>query len=228
MPAIICFHIFTASFVISKIWPVLRLRLFQPRFHVNSDGRETNANIFDFLEFYASKVFFKIIIRKHMLSLLPHKMKSLNKTFTLVSAGFETCQDRQRRLLLDEKVVMWQSRDMLSYHVNTQIVGRYMIIIFSEGFGALQWKKMKFEVKFCLSLVSMLSAILWYEAPFISLAVRQFGTTWYWSFRISRQTFSVGWVERNSFLLGLVSLTNMNNCWDAQVLLYQCIHHFIE
>ena len=145
-----------------------------------------------------------------MIYLLLHKMKSLNKTFTLVSAGFETCQDRQRRLLLDEKVVMWQSRDMLSYHVNTQIVGRYMIIIFSEGFGALQWKKMKFEVNFCLSLVSMLSAISWCKTPFISLAVPQFGTTWYfilksryWSIRISCQTFSVGWVERNQFLLGL-------------------------
>ena len=72
---------------------------------------------------------------------------------------------------------MWQSRDMLLYHVNTQIVGRYMIIIFSDGFGALQWKKMKFEVNFRLSLVSMLSAISWYKAPFISLAVPQFGTT---------------------------------------------------
>ena len=73
-----------------------------------------------------------------MISLLAHKMKSLNKTFTLVSAGFETGLDRQRRLLFDEKMVMRQSRDMLSYHVNTQIVGRYMIIIFLEGFGALQ------------------------------------------------------------------------------------------
>ena len=121
--------------------------------------------------------FFFSVIRKYMISLLAHKMKSLNKTFTLVSAGFETCQDRQRRLLLDEKLVMWQSRDMLSYHVNTQIVGRYMIIIFSDGFGALQWKKMKFEVNFRLSLVSMLSTISWYKAPFISLAVPQFGTT---------------------------------------------------
>ena len=75
--------------------------------------------------------FFFSIIRKYMISMLPHKMKSLNKTFTLVSAGFETCQDRQRRLLFDEKMVMRQSRDMLSYHVNTQIVGRYMIIIFT-------------------------------------------------------------------------------------------------
>ena len=174
--AIICFNIFTASFFISKIWPVLRLRLFQPRFHVNSD-EETPALILSiFWSFTHPNVFFSII-RKYMISLLAHKMKSLNKTFTLVSAGFETCQDRQRRLLLDEKVVMWQSRDMLSYHVNTQIVGRYMIIIFSEGFGALQWKKMKFEVNFCLSLVSMLSAISWYKAPFISLAVPQFGTT---------------------------------------------------
>ena len=155
MSAIICFNIFTASFFISKIWPVLRLRLFQPRFHVNSDGRDISTNIVYFLEFYASKCFFLSIIRKYMISLLPHKMKSLDKTFTLVSAGFETCQDRQRRLLLDEKVVMWQSRDMLSYHVNTQIVGRYMIIIFSEGFGALQWKKMKFEVNFCLRLISV-------------------------------------------------------------------------
>ena len=136
-----------------------------------------STNIVYLLEFYASKCFFLSIIRKYMISLLPHKMKSLDKTFTLVSAGFETCQDRQRRLLFDEKVVMWQSRDMLSYHVNTQIVGRYMIIIFSDGFGALQWKKMKFEVNFCLSLVSMLSAISWYKAPFISLAVPQFGTT---------------------------------------------------
>ena len=136
-----------------------------------------STNIVYLLEFYASKCFFLSIIRKYMISLLPHKMKSLDKTFTLVSAGFETCQDRQRRLLLDEKVVMWQSRDMLSYHVNTQIVGRYIIIIFSEGFGALQWKKMKFEVNFCLSLVSMLSVISWYKAPFISLAVPQFGTT---------------------------------------------------
>ena len=39
-----------------------------------------------------------------MISLLPRKMKSLNKTFTLVSAGFETCQDRQRRLLFEEKM----------------------------------------------------------------------------------------------------------------------------
>ena len=92
-----------------------------------------------------------------MISLLAHKMKSPNKTFTLVSAGFETCQDRQRRLLFDEKMVMRQSRDMLSYHVNTQIVGRYIIIIFSEGFGALQWKKMKFEVNFCLSPIYLVS-----------------------------------------------------------------------
>ena len=98
---------------------------------------DTSTNIVYFLEFYASKCFFSII-RKYMISLLAHKMKSLNKTFTLVSAGFETCQDRQRRLLFDEKMVMRQSRDMLSYHVNTQIVGRYMIIIFSDGFGALQ------------------------------------------------------------------------------------------
>ena len=133
-----------------------------------------STNIVYLLEFYASKCFFLSIIRKYMISLLPHKMKSLDKTFTLVSAGFETCQDRQRRLLLDEKVVMWQSRDMLSFHVNTQIVGRYMIIFFSDGFRALQWK-MKFEVNFCLSLVS--SAISWYKAPFISLAVPQFGTT---------------------------------------------------
>ena len=177
MSAIICSNVFTASFFISKIWPVLRLRLFQPRFHVNSDGRDTSTNIVYFLEFYKSKCFFFSIIRKYMISLLPNKMKSLNKTFTLVSAGFETCQDRQRRLLFDEKVVMWQSRDMLSYHVNTQIVGRYMIIIFLEGFGALQWKKMKFEAKFCFNLISMLNAISWYKAPFISLAVPQFGTT---------------------------------------------------
>ena len=131
MSAIICFNIFTTSFFISKIWPVLRLCLFQPRFHVNSDGKDTSNNIVYFLEFYTSKWFFFSIIRKYMISMLPHKMKSLNKTFTLVSAGFETCQDRQRRLLLDEKMVMWQSRDMLSYHVNTQIVGRYMIIIFT-------------------------------------------------------------------------------------------------
>ena len=38
-----------------------------------------------------------------MISLLPHEMKSLNKTFTLVSAGFEICQNRQRRLLFEEK-----------------------------------------------------------------------------------------------------------------------------
>ena len=99
---------------------------------------------------------------------------------------------------------------MLSYHVNTQIVGRYMLIIFSEGFGALRWKKMKFEVKFCLSLVSMLSAISWCKTPFISLAVPQFVATQYlilksryWSVRISCQTFFVGWVGRNQFLLGL-------------------------
>ena len=103
MSAIICFNIFTASFFISKIWPVLRLRLFQPRFHVNSDGRDISTNIVYFLEFYASKCFFLSIIRKYMISLLPHKMKSLDKTFTLVSAGFETCQDRQRRLLFDGK-----------------------------------------------------------------------------------------------------------------------------
>ena len=65
---------------------------------------------------------------------------------------------------------------MLSYHVNTQIVGRYMLIISPEGFGALQWK-MKLEVRFCLSLVCMLSAISLYKAPFISLAVPQLGTT---------------------------------------------------
>ena len=57
-----------------------------------------------FLEFYASKCFFCSIIRKYMISLLPRKMKSLNKTFTLVSAGFETCQDQQRRLLFEEKM----------------------------------------------------------------------------------------------------------------------------
>ena len=112
-----------------------------------------------------------------MISLLLHKMKSLNKTFTLVSAGFETCQDRRRRLLFDEKIVTSQSRDMLSYHVDTQIVGRYMLIIFPEGFGALQWKKMKFEVNFCLRLVSMLSVISWYKTPFILSAVPHFGTT---------------------------------------------------
>ena len=175
--AIICFNIFTASFFISKIWPVLRLRLFQPRFHVNSDGRDTSTHIVYFLEFYASKCFFFSVIRKYMISLLAHKMKSLNKTSNLVSAGFETCQDRQRRLLFDGKMAMWQSRDKLSYHVNNQIVGRYMIIIFPEGLGALQWKKMKFEINFRLSLVSMLSATSWYKAPFISLAVPQFGTT---------------------------------------------------
>ena len=49
------------------------------------------------------------MIRKYMISLLLHKMKSLDKTFTLVSAGFETCQDRQRRLLFDEKVLMWHA-----------------------------------------------------------------------------------------------------------------------
>ena len=48
-------------------------------------------------------VFFFSIIRKYMISLLPHEMKSLNKTFTLVSAGFEICQNRQRRLLFEEK-----------------------------------------------------------------------------------------------------------------------------
>ena len=101
--AIICFNIFTSSFFISKIWPVLRLRLFQPRFHVNSDGRDTSTHIVYFLEFYASKCFFFSVIRKYMISLLAHKMKSLNKTFTLVSAGFETCQNRQRRLLFDGK-----------------------------------------------------------------------------------------------------------------------------
>ena len=145
---------------------------------------------------------FLSIIRKYMISLLLHKMKSLNKTFTLVSAGFETCQDRRRRLLFDEKIVTSQSRDMLSYHVDTQIVGRYMLIIFPEGFGALQWKKMKFEVNFCLRLVSMLSVISWYKTPFILSAVPHFGTTQYlilkskyWSIRISCQTFSVGWVE---------------------------------
>ena len=90
------FNTFTASLFITKIWPVLRLRLFQPRFHVNSDGRDISTNIVYFLEFYASKCFFLSIIRKYMISLLPHKMKSLDKTFT-----------------------MWQSRDMLSYHVNT-------------------------------------------------------------------------------------------------------------
>ena len=102
MWAIICFNICTASFFISKIWPVLRLRLFQPRFHVNSD-EETPALILSiFWSFTHPNVFFSII-RKYMISLLAHKMKSLNKTFTLVSAGFETCQDRQRRLLFDGK-----------------------------------------------------------------------------------------------------------------------------
>ena len=47
-------------------------------------------------------MFFFSIIRKYMISLLPHEMKSLNKTFTLVSAGFETSQNRQRRLLFEE------------------------------------------------------------------------------------------------------------------------------
>ena len=67
------------------------------------DGRDTGTNIVHFLEFYSSKCFFFSIIRKYMISLLPHEMKSLNKTFTLVSAGFETCQNRQRRLLFEEK-----------------------------------------------------------------------------------------------------------------------------
>ena len=56
----------------------------------------------------------------------------------------------------------------------------------------------------------MLSAMSWYKAPSISSGVPQFGTTLYlilksryWSIRISCQTFSVGWVERNHFLLGL-------------------------
>ena len=80
--------------------------LFQPRFHVKSDGRETSTNIVDFLEFYVSKCFFFNVIRKYTTSLYPHMMKSLNKSFTLVSAGFEICQDRQKRLLLDEKIVM--------------------------------------------------------------------------------------------------------------------------
>ena len=95
----------------------------------------------------------------------------------LLLTGFETCQDRRRRLIFDEKIVMSQSRDMLSYHMNTQIVGRYMLIIFPEGFGALWGKKMKFELNFCMNLVFMLSAISWYKAPFVSLAVPQFGTT---------------------------------------------------
>ena len=74
---------------LTRFW----VRLFRPRFHVNSDGRETSTNIIDFLEFFASKCFFSII-RKYMISLLSHKMKSLNKTFALVSAGFQTCRDR--------------------------------------------------------------------------------------------------------------------------------------
>ena len=97
-------HLFHTTF--SKILPVLRVLLFQPRFHVKSDGRETSTNIVDFLEFYTSKCFFLNVIRKYTTSLYPHMMKSLNKSFTLVSAGFEICQDRQKRLLFDEKIVM--------------------------------------------------------------------------------------------------------------------------
>ena len=36
----------------------MRLRLFLPRFHVNSDERDISTNIVYFLEFYASKCFF--------------------------------------------------------------------------------------------------------------------------------------------------------------------------
>ena len=82
-------------------------------------------------------MFFLNVIQKCTISLFPDMMKSPNMPFTLVSAGFEICQDRQSRLLFEEKIVMWQSRDMLSYHVNTYIVGRYMLIIFPVGFGAL-------------------------------------------------------------------------------------------
>ena len=68
------------------------------------------------------------------------------------------------------------SKPIVPHELFSSII-RNMVIIFSYRFGALQWKKMKFEVNFCLSLVSMLSAISWYKAPFISLAVPQFGTT---------------------------------------------------
>ena len=60
----------------------------------------------DFLEFYASKCIFLNVIQKWTISLFPDMIKGLNTSFTLVSAGYEMCQDRQRRLLLDEKIVM--------------------------------------------------------------------------------------------------------------------------
>ena len=152
----------------------MRLRLFQPRFHVNSDVRDISTNIV-----YLLNTTIKYLLLSHCEELLP-------VPFTL------------GRFLLNFKEA---SKPIVPHEVFSSII-RYMIIIFSDGFGALQWKKMKFEVNFCLSLVSMLSAISWYKAPFISLAVPQFGTTKYlilkiryWSIRISCRTFSVGWVE---------------------------------
>ena len=92
--------------IFQRFSPVLRLPLFQPRFHVNIDGGETSTNIVDFLEFYASKYIFLNVIQKCTISLFPDMIKGLNTSFTLVSAGYEICQDRQRRPLFDEKIVM--------------------------------------------------------------------------------------------------------------------------
>ena len=51
-------------------------------------------------------VFFLNVIQKWTISLFPDMIKGLNTSFTLVSAGYEICQDRQRRPLFDEKIVM--------------------------------------------------------------------------------------------------------------------------
>ena len=122
-------------------------------------------------------VLFLSIIRKNMISLLPHKMKSRNKTLYPSLSRIWNMSGSTKETAFWWKnghvAITWHAVVPCEHSNFRQVHDHH----FSRRFGALQWKKMKFEVNFCLSLVSMLSAISWYKAPFISLAVPQFGTT---------------------------------------------------